>query len=236
MYSAGAEVKNGDLSEFASVFIVLRPVGVTCGRKHGAKGIQCEVFLLIRKGVNALHFGFDRFPCMFHYTPIIAVSGNYVKGKMHYSTKIFEEKAKTITLAKCSGRAYAKAMPLYGTPQPGGQPTALQPGDRLKLFDAEVVDAGGASIPFARAQGPGGIDFGSTFHIQFASCPGPGTEQVKIQGSNEDISASYVDLYTSTDKQYDQYTNNEHWEYYRALVSINAGQGSGGALTVMVQR
>ena len=118
-------------------------------------------------------------------------------------------------------------MPAYGTPQPGGGATALSPGDAMRLFDAEILVAPQASIPFLRALSG---DSGTTFTIGFAAAP---TAVVAIQGANVDLEAQYQTLFTSTDKQTDSYTNTERWRYYRArLVS----QAAGGALTVIAQR
>lgn len=118
----------------------------------------------------------------------------------------------------------------YGTPQAGGTLTALQPGDSLDLFNAETPAAPQASIAFARGSSPSGSDQGVTFQIAFAAAP---TASVVIQGSNIDSDADYETLYTSSNKQFDAYTDTGRWAFYRAkLVS----QSAGGAVTVLAQR
>lgn len=123
----------------------------------------------------------------------------------------------------------------YGVTQSGGttsasQLVALQPGDAFTLFSAESPAAPQASVAFTRAMGPGGVDGGTTFTIAFAAAP---TDAVAIQGSNTDVDAQYQTLYTSTNKQFDSYTDTGRWAFYRAkLVS----QSAGGAVTVIAQR
>lgn len=117
-------------------------------------------------------------------------------------------------------------MPAYVA----GTATALYPGDSLLLFNAETVAANSESIAFARASSPGGDDAGSTFEIDFAASP---TAVVTIQGANTDLDANYQTLYTSTNAQHDNYTDNARWEFYRCKVSTYS---AGGALTVKVQR
>ena len=108
--------------------------------------------------------------------------------------------------------------------------TALQPGDALALFSAETLTAPQASIAIARAQGPGGVDGGVTFSMQFAAAP---TSSLTIQGANQDIEAAYQTIATSTNKQQDVYTDTGRWAFYRARL---ASQSAGGALTVIAQR
>lgn len=120
-------------------------------------------------------------------------------------------------------------MSLYGTPQVGGVLTALSPGDSMKLFDAETPAAPASSIAFRRAYSQA-ADGGVTFTISFAAAP---TSVLVIQGSNTDVDAEYQTLYTSTDKQLDNYTDTTLFAFYRArLVS----QSAGGAVTVIAQR
>ena len=121
-------------------------------------------------------------------------------------------------------------MPNYGTPQAGGTLTALQPGDAMYLFNAESPTAPQASVAFARAVGPSASDQGVTFQIEFAAAP---TASVLIQGSNVDSDAWYITLYTSSNKQFDSYTDTQRFAFYRSKL---ASQSAGGALTVLAQR
>lgn len=121
-------------------------------------------------------------------------------------------------------------MPNYGIPQAGGTLTALQPGDALALFNAESPAAPQASIAFERAMGPGGVDGGTTFSVVFAAAP---TDSLVIQGSNADVEAQYQTLFTSTNKQFDLYTDTGRWAFYRAKLVT---QSAGGAVTVVAQR
>jgi hypothetical protein len=122
-------------------------------------------------------------------------------------------------------------MPVYGSPQSGGVLTALAPGDTLTLFGAaESLTAPVSSIAFARQMGPGETDAGTTFTIDFAAAP---TSSVLIQGSNQDIDATYQTLLTSSNKQHDNLTDTGRWKYYRAQL---ASQSAGGAVTVIAQR
>jgi hypothetical protein len=100
----------------------------------------------------------------------------------------------------------------------------------LALVNAETVATNYASIPFARQVSPSGDDAGSTFQILFASAP---TATVNIQASNVDADASYVTVFTSTNKQTDAYTDIGRSAFYRVQVS---NYSAGGALTVLVQR
>ena len=97
----------------------------------------------------------------------------------------------------------------------------------MPLFNAEVLAAPVASIPFLRALSQ---DSGTTFTIGFAAAP---TASVAIQGSNVDLDAQYQTLYTSSNKQVDGYTDIGRWRYYRAIL---LSQSAGGALTVIAQR
>jgi hypothetical protein len=122
-------------------------------------------------------------------------------------------------------------MPLYGVPQSGGNSSAnlnlasIQPGDQYTLFNAETLTAPQASVAFTRGQGPFGEN-GVTFQMSFATAP---TAVLVIQGSNVDLDAAYETLWTSTNTQYDNYTDTAKWAFYRAkLVS----QSGGGACTV----
>lgn len=121
-------------------------------------------------------------------------------------------------------------MPNYGIPQAGGTLTALQPGDALALFNAESPAAPQASVAFVRAMGPGGVDGGTTFSVVFAAAP---TDSLVIQGSNADVEAQYQTLFTSTNKQFDLYTDTGRWAFYRAKLVT---QSAGGAVTVVAQR
>lgn len=121
-------------------------------------------------------------------------------------------------------------MPAYNTPQAGGTLTSVIPGDSYTLFNAESLTAPISSIAFSRGESPSGSDQGMTFQMSFASTP---TAVVVIQGSNQDIDALYETIWTSTNTQYDNYTDTTRWAFYRAkLVS----QSGGGALTVTVKR
>lgn len=127
-------------------------------------------------------------------------------------------------------------MPNYGVAQAGSNATAglnlttLQPGDTMLLFNAESPAAPQASVAFARGYSPSGDDAGITFQISFAVAP---TAVVAIQGSNVDLDAAYETLYTSTNVQFDNYTDTTRWAFYRAKLVT---QSAGGALTVRVQR
>lgn len=122
-------------------------------------------------------------------------------------------------------------MPAYGSLQSGGL-TSLCPGDPLlTLFAAsESLTAPVSSIAFSRGQSPSGSDQGITFQMSFAASP---TAVVVIQGSNVDVDAAYEDLWTSTNTQYDNYTDTARWSFYRAKLSSQSG---GGALSVTVKR
>lgn len=121
-------------------------------------------------------------------------------------------------------------MPLYGVAQAGGVLTAIQPGDSITLFAAETLTAPQASVAFNRGYSPSATDAGTTFQILFASAP---TSTLAIQGSNLDVDADYVTLYTSTSKQQDGYTDIGRWAFYRAKLLTQSG---GGAVTVIAQR
>jgi hypothetical protein len=113
-------------------------------------------------------------------------------------------------------------MPIYGTPQAGGTPTALQPGDGMVLFAGEVVGAGVASIPFARGFSPGGGAPPIVFTASWtAGAP-------SIQGSNVDDPAQYVTLNTMAASP-DFYADLGGFAFYRAL-------SAGGTVTMRVQR
>lgn len=128
-------------------------------------------------------------------------------------------------------------MPAYGTPQSGGTPTSLVPGDGpYYLVNAEVVAAGYKSIPFSRGYSPGAADNGCTFQIQWTVAP---TAEVDIQGSNVDVDGSYQTLSQSINPianpagYLDNYTDTTRWAFYRVYVP---SYSAGGALTVTVQR
>lgn len=121
-------------------------------------------------------------------------------------------------------------MPLYGVAQAGGVLTCLIPGDSMTLFAAETLTAPQASVAFNRGESPSGNDQGCTFQILFATAP---TSTLAIQGSNLDVDADYVTLFTSTSKQQDGYTDTGRWAFYRAKLLT---QSAGGAVTVNVQR
>jgi hypothetical protein len=98
------------------------------------------------------------------------------------------------------------------------------------LLNAETLATGDASVAINRGPAPGMADQGTTFQISFASAP---TATVIIQGSNVDLAADYVDLYTSTNKQFDTFTDVTRFAFYRAKMSAYS---AGGACTVTVQR
>jgi hypothetical protein len=125
-------------------------------------------------------------------------------------------------------------MPNYGIPQAGGTLTALQPGDKLTLFNAESPAPPQASVAFARGMGMMSADGGSTFHASFATPPTAAV--VNIQAANQDIDADYTNVgtLTFTGPQTDQaYTDVGRSAFYRAQL---ASQSGGGAITVTVQR
>ncbi len=129
-------------------------------------------------------------------------------------------------------------MPIYGTPQAGSDSrgaaynlTAVAPGERFTLFNAETFSAfPQSSVAFNRALEPGMNGGAMTFQMSFASAP---TAVVKIQGSNVDLDAAYETLWTSNNTQYDNYTDTARWAYYRVQIY---SYSAGGALTVTVQR
>ena len=128
------------------------------------------------------------------------------------------------TIAFSSGGA-----PVY-TPTPGKNLTCVSPGDFYKLFDAEVVAAGTTSVAFSRGHSPSMDDAGMTFQMSWASAP---TAVIEIQGSNIDSDAFYETLWSSSNTQFDNYTDTARWAFYRAkVISYSAG----GAVTVTVQR
>lgn len=127
-------------------------------------------------------------------------------------------------------------MPLYGTPQAGPfadstkNLTALQPGDILKLFNAEVVAAPASSIAFNRGYQPGGQSPASvTFAIAWAAANVAAS--IDIQAAMQDVDSQYQTIYTSQNKQLDFWTDKENFAYYRVQVISYV---SGGALTVTV--
>lgn len=122
-------------------------------------------------------------------------------------------------------------MPNYGVVQAGGTLTSLCPGDGpYFLFNAESPTAPQASVAFSRGSYQPADDAGVTFQIIFASAP---TASVTIQGSNVDTAADYVVLFTSTNKQFDSYTDTARFRFYRSAV---ASQSAGGAITVTAMR
>jgi len=121
-------------------------------------------------------------------------------------------------------------MPNYGVKQAGGVLTSVCPGDQYFLFNAETPTAPQASVAFSRGSYQPADDAGITFQIIFASAP---TASVTIQGSNVDSNADYVVLFTSTNKQFDSYTDTNRFQFYRANL---ASQSAGGAITVVAQR
>ena len=121
-------------------------------------------------------------------------------------------------------------MPNYGTLQPGGVITALQPGDSLLLFNAESPAAGQASIAFARGYNPGG---GGSNPIMFtASWAVAPTAVLNIQGSNDNVDANFITLGTITASP-GYYADAGGFEFYRVQL---LSQSAGGAITVTVQR
>lgn len=119
-------------------------------------------------------------------------------------------------------------MPLYGSLSPL---TAVNPGESVALFNAEVLVAPATSMAVGSAPGPGGaMDRGSTFTIDFAAAP---TSSVLIQASNIDVEADYQTLYTSASTQHDNYSVTVPFRFYRCKL---ASQSAGGALTVILSR
>lgn len=111
-------------------------------------------------------------------------------------------------------------MPAYVA----GQACDLRPGDPFyNLFNGtETPAAVMPSVAFARGQSPSGADQGTTFQISFASAP---TAVVLIQGANQDVEALYETLWTSTNTQYDNYTDTTRWAFYRAKISTYSAGG-----------
>lgn len=119
------------------------------------------------------------------------------------------------------------SLPITGTGTGQGS-TALGSGDWIALFNAETLTAPQSSIAISEVPGVGGPTE-ITFSIAFAAAP---TSSLVIQGANTDVDAAYQTLYTSTNKQADNYTDTVAWGYYRAqLVS----QSAGGACTVVAR-
>lgn len=117
-------------------------------------------------------------------------------------------------------------MPAYVA----GTATALYPGDKLILVNAESVTAGYKSQAFARATGPAGALAQSTFAVLWAAAP---TAVLVVEVAIEDNDTEYQTIFTNTNTQKDNYTDDANWMFYRIrVVSISAG----GALTVKVQR
>jgi phosphopantetheine adenylyltransferase len=99
----------------------------------------------------------------------------------------------------------------------------------MALFAAsDTLTAPAKSIAIAPIAARG-INRIVTFMIQFASAP---TNSLVIQGANTDTDAAYQTLYTSTNKQLDNYTDTVAWTYYRAYL---VSQSAGGVLTVLAQ-
>src|SRR5271156_5775923 len=105
-------------------------------------------------------------------------------------------------------------MPAYGTVQAGGL-TCLFPGTQCYLFKAETISAPESSIAVSVGGPPGYTT--ATFQIIFASAP---TAVVNIQASMVDVDADYVTLFTSTNQQFDSFSDvNGGFKFYRANVA-----------------
>jgi hypothetical protein len=112
-----------------------------------------------------------------------------------------------------------------------GLATTIYPGDTIPLFAAsDTLAAGSNSIVIAPGDAGGVNRNVVTFQLNFASAP---TSVLKIFGSNTYPTTAGpqngVLLYTSTNLQADNYTDNLGFAFYWAeLVS----QSAGGALTL----
>lgn len=120
-------------------------------------------------------------------------------------------------------------MPLYSLPV-----IALYPKDSYTLFSASDTLVAGSNSQIITIGAAGPVPRGvMTFQGDFASSP---TAAYEILGSNTQPTATAPDpngtvLYTSTNKQHDNYTDNLGFTFYWAqLVS----QSGGGALTLTV--
>ena len=92
----------------------------------------------------------------------------------------------------------------------------------------ETPAAPQASIPLARAISASQSDQGTTFQIIFTASP---TAVVEIQASNVNVDADYVTVYTSTNTQFDAYTDVGRSAFYRARLLSGSG-----TLSVIAQR
>lgn len=133
-------------------------------------------------------------------------------------------------------------MPVFGVGQagpnsaPGLNITGVFPGDGpYYLFNAENPGAAAPSVVFERGQSPTMDDAGITFLIEWAAAA---TDSLLILGSNSpNLSvfnlADWATLYTSSNKQTDQYTDIARYKYYCAYLST---YGAGQPLTVTAMR
>jgi len=112
-----------------------------------------------------------------------------------------------------------------------GQATDCRPGDALLLFSAELPTAPQASQALARGLSPSGSDQGTTFTVDWRDANPTAT--VQIQASNIDDDSHYQTIYTSVNKQQDNFTDQTRFAYYRARLSAYV---SGGLVTVVAQR
>lgn len=126
-------------------------------------------------------------------------------------------------------------MPNYGTlpstnAGSGVAATVLDPGDQMKLFDAESPAAPQVSIAVARSSGPTGVPAGLLFTIKAPS----GT--ILILGANQDTAAEWAlsvgkPLYTSTNQAWDYYADVGNFNFYACQLSAGTGP-----VTVIAQR
>lgn len=123
-------------------------------------------------------------------------------------------------------------MPFYGVLQTGGVLTCVNPGDTYTLLNGTETYGSlpQASVAFSRGVGEGLQPSGIVFTISYPTTP---TAVIEIQGSNQDIAATYQTLYTSNNLQNDYYADAGLFAFYRAVL---VSQSAGGSPTVIAQR
>jgi hypothetical protein len=110
----------------------------------------------------------------------------------------------------------------------------VSPGQSFTCFDGtETPGASVKSAAFMRGHGALGLGWTApvTFSIDFSTSP---TAVVLIQASNTNVDADFQTVKTSTDTQYDNYSDSTTaWKFYRAVLSTYS---SGGMPVVTAQR
>lgn len=122
-------------------------------------------------------------------------------------------------------------MPLYNTPQSGGQLTSMIPGAGLfTLFSGtETPVQGIRSVAFSLGYNPGGGVFNKTFSV--SGCPS--SAAIQICASNLDVAGDYVVIATLTPDANGNaiYTDQGVAKFYTAVLSAYS-TGAMPAVTV----